>query len=184
MHRMMLLLAVSAFLLSACITVDDFGTFWANATLDPAVEGSWETDASYSQRILHYMIIKQDKNYLIDSLEQKAKDPNHHPLVGRTFKTGKYNFFMAVGDHPNSGALMRYVLENGTLKLYDLNVHRMNDWLNNSHTEVDIQAHVCNGPCRMESIEFGKLDAKTTAFIDAIPNDANYWNQIDQLKKR
>lgn len=83
---------VFAFLLTACIEVDNIGTQWETGTIDPALEGSWLIQQSTSespQNVKDYIFVKAEAHYRV-----APADEQDDPMVAKTLDIGGVKFLL------------------------------------------------------------------------------------------
>ena len=87
-----ILVCLALLCLTACIPVDDFGSYWDKGTVDSALVGTWKNAEPKRGEVgLARLTIHKD-TYRIMSLAKK--DRKDKPLFAKTLTAGRYTFFM------------------------------------------------------------------------------------------
>ena|ERR1035437_4676986 len=159
-----LFLCLLVVLLSSCIPVEDFGSYWKKGTIDPALLGKWgkmiprdEDDRKESRSVKTaneggIQVADKGGTYQIDSLdEDERQKKDYAPVFARTLKAGRYTFLMAITKEGDAKArvtkgLVRYKLEGDTFQQYHLVDERMGSFLKEKYPEVkNIEKPDCKG---------------------------------------
>jgi hypothetical protein len=182
-------LLVPILFLTACIPVDDFGTYWAKATLDKAILGKWEKKEKGS-RTERVKITLDDGRYLIDTLDrEEKKKKDYSPTYARTFTTGKYTFFMAMSykngqSYLTPEGLVRYELKGNVLTEYNLADLNMGRRLTEKYPHArNFVVPDCNKNCAYYALKIRKLDAEVAQILADIPDTKEFWSKSDVWKR-
>src|ERR1700722_17096362 len=97
-----LLIAVAFLMLTSCIDVDDFGTYWDKTTIDPALAGDWlrvpvsehDAEKDFPAGQVWHFILKDGAYEIQTHLDGKQDDDPAYPV--KTLALGPY-LFLAFG---------------------------------------------------------------------------------------
>lgn len=110
-------------LLTACVSVDDFGAYWAQARLDPALTGRWQKqpDANSDGKVEQLVFTPRDQAHEVNGfVDGKPADDPPKPLYPvKALTLGQNHFLLQLEKNPG-GNMVRYKLENHVLVFYSL----------------------------------------------------------------
>jgi len=147
-----------AFLLTACIVVHDFGEYWGQGYVDPALAGTWLDGKGNSVTFL--------KNG--DSYRVFYSQRDEEIEAARTLKLGDATFLMVKDKKRNvSGSLNLYALVKGKLGFY----------VPNSDARDDFIANYGNSGIRVNrnSVDITKLTPEIAGILLKIAQEPKYW---------
>ncbi|MDX2028845.1 MAG: hypothetical protein SFW62_09460 [Alphaproteobacteria bacterium] len=163
-------------LLAACIDVDDFGAYWAKASLDPALRGDWLTvknekgdDAPQKWRFIEKQGAYKAQPYSMDGQKENGEE---YPV--KTFTVGPYKFFMRGQTDKLGGYLLRYQITDGKLVVYMLNDSAMEKFMNKNYPN---RRNIYMGESwGKPELKIKKFDGDVYKILAAIPDDETYWH--------
>lgn len=179
-----ILVCLTLLCLTACIPVDDFGSFWDKGTVDAALAGTWKNDHAQKGAPVQARVKIQKGVYIIRSLSKK--DAKDKPLFAKTLTAGRYTFFMAASDAQGKTErdLVRYKVANGTLTEYALDVKPVEKWLGWRHPQAkNFEAVACKPNCMFEEVRVRVLTDDVIRILSEIPDTAEYWKPMDAWRK-
>ena len=209
MRNLFLFLAV--LLLSSCIPVDDFGTYWKKGTVDPALLGTWvaitsparDADDRKEARTVRVadkkegmQVINKGGTYQIDSLdEQERRKKNYIPVSARALVAGRYTFLMVIDREVNqkgritiTRGLIRYKLEGGMFWEYSLADEPMGSFLREKYRRAkNIKKPGCKDKelkCAFGYVRIGTLDDEVLKILAEIPDTKEFWTDAGTYRRQ
>lgn len=180
-------LILGAFL-SGCIQVENFGTAWDEATIDPALEGHWKATAEHPVNNAYLTFTKRGDAYDLESATASFPDERRttFPAIrSRTLKVGGHSFLLIYTRQnmeyleslqPNlrkggmlDGGIQLYTLVDGELRLQALKDNRL---------EQAIVAGNVGGtiPDRQQGMaSLRSLDSQTLRFLSSLADEPDAW---------
>lgn len=188
------LLCLVVVLLSSCIPVDDFGSYWQKGYVDPALLGKWsmttprEDDERKEARSVKvdtdvYQVINKTGIYQFDSLDYKDKQKTDYtPDPARSLKVGNYTFLMQP-DKENlkkgrfiKGFVFRYKLEGNVLQFCSPVPEQTGAFLNKKYPKTkNIQRRACTGKCLWDGVNIKKFNGEVSKILSEIPDTKEFW---------
>ncbi|HYD18072.1 MAG TPA: hypothetical protein VEF76_06315 [Patescibacteria group bacterium] len=170
--------------LTSCLFVEDFGTYWNKATIDPALLAEWRIDEKETVRI-------ESAGDTMRIEEATPKEPSERAfVVARALQIGAYHYLMVKGKPEGSAelqnlGLFRYLVTNDTLTVYWLHPERMNDFLVKNYSSVgNITVPPCIGKCRHPTwTTIRLLDDEVYDILAKIPATEEFWGHDGSMKK-
>jgi hypothetical protein len=189
------LIVCSALLLSSCINVDDFGDFWNKASVDPNIAGLWKNVSVAdkngnvkSDKIEETHFFVEDSAYvefdyrcfLKDRLKHCSASTPDYPL--KTLILGSYQFLIH-GPQKHGMILYRYQATQNTMKIYDLNVDAVWDFLDKNypgHQNISKRYSVTGQEGKKTPfLAIDLMDDKVAEMLASIPDNDIYWSLLD-----
>jgi hypothetical protein len=149
MKRLLVCLA-AVVVMSACVTVEDFGTYWNLGFADPALEGTWKnigwSGESKPEPLATVRFTRAGDGYALQAI--KAIDPAWSPerlalerahgerlLPGsaRSLKVGDATFLMLGGPGATGQMMVRYEMRGDMLSEYWIEHVRASEFLRQQH---------------------------------------------------
>jgi len=173
-------------MLSSCITVEDFGSYWSKGTVDTALLGTWgEWNPEHKNNILPVTITNNGSALRIVFLDGNgAIRKDQDSGAGRTLKAGNYTFLMTTaevaiqdGQHVK-GLLYRYKVEGDKIHVYSLYSDPMVEFLKRNYPKEEnfiakLGSPDCKHKCSDVSIK--TLDAGVYKILSEIPDTPEFW---------
>ena len=202
-----LFLCLAMVLLSSCIPVDDFGTYWEKGTIDPALLGRWveitsparDADDRKEARTVKVsdkkegiQVVNQGGTYRIDSLdEEERQKKDYAPMPARTLKAGCYTFLMVIDKERDdksriSRDLVRYEIQGDVFRDYSLDDGRMSAFLEEKYPGAkNIGRPACkgNGKC-LRFVRIGTLDDEVFKILSEIPDTKEFWTDAGIYRRQ
>ncbi len=191
-HMMKLLATILMVLfLSSCnIDVDDFGVYANKTFMDSQLEGSWRRialtpeDSREGMQKLKFVANRDRYDVWIEPSNKTDKQPTNIKLLG----LGSYHFII-LGDPlfkktvtPNVGSpqICRYDISGHILKIYLLNVNKMEDFITShypQHNNIEV-SHSWG-----DKVEIKLLDDETVKILSNIPDNEDFWRLYIEYKR-
>jgi len=183
------LLFLAALFLSSCITVDDFGSFWDEAVIDPALAGDWKMTSVPSADMpgaKELRFVLQGDHYGLATSADFSKEQSGKPdfMPARTLRAGSYAYLAVCCDKDkHSGTVLaRYRIAPGMLKVYAQRDDTVIAWLQEHYP------HAANigryGPgAQGEHVIIHTFDDETLKILSEIPEGDMYWRLVAEYKK-
>lgn len=158
MNRKKTAALILCFLLAACIIVHDFGEYWGQGYVDPALAGTWLDGKGNSVTFLKYG----------DSYKVYYSQRDEEIEAARTLKLGDATFLMVKEKKRNlSGSLNLYAFVNGYMVFYVPNsAERDNFAANYGDSGIRINRN---------SVDIAKLTPEIAAILLKIAQEPKYW---------
>jgi hypothetical protein len=197
MKRLWLCVACSL-VLTSCVPVDDFGTYWNKGFVDPALEGSWKrighpgenrdtipgpdewrftkNGASYSLQAINAI----DPALEPDVAAQMKRD-SQDVLSARTLRVGRQLLLMqrdAIA--PGDGILTRYEVRGRTLNAYALDNDAAVDFLEKKHPHA---THIQENTGEGRYVVISTFDDEVFRILSEFVDDPAYWILTCQYTK-
>lgn len=114
-------------LLSSCISVDDFGTYWDKGFVDPTLSGTWQKLDSPSAGTVPgsspavWTFTRKDTSYSARAMNPVARGKvETRQFTARSLRVGDAVFLMLRDPEGKTGAIARYEFQGSTLRAYRL----------------------------------------------------------------
>ncbi len=156
-------------LLTACITVKNYGGFWDTAKLDPALEGEWKSTRATGNGA-NVTFTPDDRNYRM----QFSTRPDYQ-LV-RTLTVGESTYLMTKrNESDEGGTLMPYVIQGQTLALFAPNRDKQKDFLK----------RYPNIPFKITKTSFTieELNPETMKWLVQISSEPEWWISMQEFSR-
>jgi hypothetical protein len=185
-----------AFLLTSCITVDDFGDTWGRAVIDPGLIGHWQvvqtSVKTQSADVDEVVITAKDGTYAFAGYSNGKKKDDSSRDSGRTktLKIGPY-LFLATRHKDKSGDMWRYKID-GTVFKICADTHAVKDFIEDSYPDTDnltvkdIPAfkNDNDGSAAENALVHIKiLNDQSLKILAAIPDNETYWSCDTEFEK-
>ena len=162
-------LAVAVVGLAACISVDDFGSMWANMTTDSDIAGQWtDTTVGASKQGTATVTIK-DGSYDIISMHDGKPDAPNNPV--RTLTAGPYKFFAEKNPTTKGGNIARYEIQDGKLVIYGP-TDAVWEYVSKNYPK---QKNMTMSEGLMQIMSIKVLDDEVVKILSEIPPGDVYW---------
>jgi hypothetical protein len=185
-------------LLSSCTTVEDFGAYWDQGYVDPALEGVWKKvgvkgrplastpgpeqlrfrreGESYSVQVTNPI----DTTLPEEIAAQREKD-GAAIVPGRTIRIGPRVFFMVRGDLGQlNGLLQPYEIKGDVLQEYILDGDRAANFVETKYpTAKNIRSNSGEG----RYVVIKTFDDEVFRILAEMAADPAYWTLVCQYKK-
>ncbi len=165
-------------LLSACITVADYGPAWEQAKLDPALTGTWQkiVDRGAPPDDQKLIILEQDGAHDVVPYQDGAVAEDFtsvYPVKSLTI--GTYTF-LASRNRGLGGEMVRYRLQGSQLEFLVLQPTAARAWLasedkNNSLNLTDYTAQIT------------RMDSAAQATLTGLPDNDSLWKVTARYRK-
>lgn len=184
-----LLLTLLLLPLTACITVEDFGSYWEKAGKDPQLSGTWKVVAGENLGTSRRFVDAGDYYFHSDPNaegkpigvpENRATAP-----VVKTMAIGRYTFlvFSTTGLTPagkRKGMIYRYKIDGDNLELIMTFGPNVMPFITKNYPRaVNIKRNEGEG----EYAVIGTFDDQVAKIISAIPDTEEYWINFEHLVK-
>ena len=173
---------MAIFLLSACanISVQDFGPYWNQGTVDPALLGWWKSSDDKDQ--IKIRVMNRSSTYQVDYIDEKGWEHPDASLQARKILVGSYQFMLIKMqdriDHWIPVMMYRYRAEGNTTWDYALNAKMMGVFLaRNYPNEKNIVAVICrkkDSLC-LPHTNIRKLDKDVYKILASVPDTKAFW---------
>lgn len=189
---------VAVLLLSSCTEVEDFGAYWDQGFVDPALEGTWKKIGIPGKNLNatpgpdKVLFVKDGLSYsfqainpldrrLPDDVAAQRKKDNDERSDLRTLKIGKNLFFMARAKQgKQDGMIERYEIKGNILGEYILNNGAAVEFLAANHpTAKNIGKNTGEG----RYVVIKTFDDEVFHILSEISDDTTYWSLQCQYKK-
>ncbi len=154
--------------LSACFIVGNFGIYWDQGIIDPAIEGKWVSTED-TRKVFH--LVKEDDHYRYSNEEGNT--------AIKTLLINEEKFLMMKDEKGTENLLIRYLIKDGVFNLYQLN-----------HSAIKHDKEFAQK--RAQDVENGKIKEKrfdklTEQDIEAIKTyleHDNFWSIMIKLTQQ
>ncbi len=183
-------LLLALFLLSACanISVQDFGPYWNQGTVDHALLGYWKVPDAKAQ--FKIRVLNRSGIYQVDYLDEKGWEDPESSMQARTIQVGDYSFMLVKtrdrADHWIPFLMYRYRVEGNRVLDYALNADKMQAFLAKKYPDQkNIQAVVCKKKDNLctPHTSIDKLDKNVYKILASIPDTKAFWT-LDHFSQK
>lgn len=165
-HTKTLFLA-ALFLLLGCLKVVDFGAYWDQGFIDPALDGEWKNVRPNGSSIT--FINQGDLYHMVSST-----DPN--PQFARTLKVNQSNFLMTKKDMSNAGGnLIPYIIDGESFVLFAANKDKQIEF-NKRYPDIPFVV-------TRTGITIKQLNEETMKWLEQITSEPEWWIDIQSYKR-
>ena len=183
MKRFFALLAI--LLLASCIDVDDFGTYWAKTSLDPAAKGNWTkipvAGEDPSEANVKCSVTEKDKAYE-SRCDDNGKADSEPDYPVKTLDVSPYHFF-AVGNHDGKpgGHLFKYAIKDDKLTLYTPKAEAILGLIQKNHPNASniMKDQVLSSPV----LKIKTFDDEVFKILSEIPDNETYWKATTTFQR-
>jgi hypothetical protein len=178
------LLVICAILLTSCIDVKDFGTYWGKGTIDPKMAGMWEPIAvpgwDITKASKQHVVVKGDA-YSITNYDNGVEKIDA-PLPAKLLKIGNYDFLMSGG--PTEGSLYRYKFADNVVQLFALDAVAAQKFVTAKYLNPKNVVTNAGSDSYGAAFSIKTLDDEAAKILAAIPDEDAYWKLDSSYKKQ
>jgi len=195
--RHLLLAVLTSVAVSSCTPVDSFGAYWDKGIVDPALEGMWKKTGLPGKDI-HSIpgadtarFTRDGTSYLMQlanptdpsarpEVRDRQQKDNDRRFAMRTLRIGNARLMMVRnpgGD--GQGLLMRYEIQDTTLREYWMDGHRAVDYLAINHPDARNIHRTSAGSL----VVIETLDAEVFQVLSEMLAAPEYWRLNCEYKK-
>ncbi len=167
--RKVLMLGMALLALAGCLSVDDFGEYWAKAKLDPVFAGRWQKLQIKGETTVEQVVFtEQDGAYdVIATTDGQPAEDFTSPYPVRTMTLGSYQFLLS-RNRGLGGDMVRVRHVGQQLEFYVLQSDTVQKLLKAPNPNLNFSAY---------SVGIRRLDTATAAWLAAVPDTPTYWRK-------
>jgi hypothetical protein len=169
----------SVALLTSCFSVGDINGYWNKATIDPALEGTWNyvDEKPYDKpHTLHFT--RYDDVYKVDGVLADVADTGlatNKPVDVRSLKIGKYTYALGHMEN-NQWLLVRYEVKGKTARELMPHKDQLVKWIRDNVPTIPKSVTLTmDSP---QDIEISTLDDEAFRLLALLPDGEDYWDSF------